>query len=110
MEKRTYGYWEVLKNYPNVKVKELSVDPGQRLSMQRHKHRNEFWFVAEGTATINTFNASTDVTSIEIPQFHHTWIQINEWHQLENKGDTVLKIVEIQWGDHCDEEDIERII
>lgn len=108
MEIKPYGYWDVLKTYPNVKVKELSVNPGQRLSMQRHQFRKEFWFVAEGTATINTINKKSDLESREVKQFGHTWIDLNEWHQLENKGSTVLKIVEVQWGEKCEEEDIER--
>jgi cytidyltransferase-like protein len=49
---RTWGYYRVLHDISGTKVKELTVDPGQKLSMQRHQHRAEFWFVAEGTATV----------------------------------------------------------
>lgn len=108
MQIKPYGYWDVLKTYPNVKIKELSVEPGQHLSMQKHKHRNELWFVAEGVATINSINIKSDIESREVPQFGHAWIGIEEWHQLENRGNTTLKIVEIQWGEKCEEDDIER--
>lgn len=107
-KERAWGRWSVLKNYPNVKVKELSVDPGQSLSMQRHQHRQEFWFVAEGTATVNRLNPSTDIESSIIEQFDYTWIKSNEWHQLSNQSDKPLKLVEVQWGEKCEEDDIER--
>ena len=105
---RPWGRWSVLKNYPNVKVKELTVMPGQRLSMQRHKDRSEFWFVAEGTATVSTLNVSSDEEYDTAEQFSHTWIRQRQWHRLSNMHDTVLKLVEIQWGDRCEEDDIER--
>lgn len=105
---RPWGNWSVLENYPNVKVKELSVNPGQFLSMQKHQYRQEFWFVAEGTATVNRLTPSSDIESITIEQYGNTWIGPKEWHQLGNSSDKLLKIVEIQWGDKCEEEDIER--
>jgi mannose-6-phosphate isomerase-like protein (cupin superfamily) len=36
-------------------------------------------------------------------------IEKNEWHKLENHSSIPLKIIEIQYGQACDEEDIERI-
>lgn len=105
---RSWGNWSVLESYPNVKVKELSVAPGKSLSMQRHQHRQEFWFVAEGTATVNRLTPSSDIESEIIEQYKHTWIRPHEWHQLANDTDKILKIVEIQWGEKCEEEDIER--
>lgn len=105
MEKtqRPWGHWSVLQSYDNVKVKELVVEPGEKLSMQRHKLRSEFWFVAQGTATLNKENSVQ-----KINKFDHIWINLNEWHQLENQTSEILKIVEIQWGERCEEEDIER--
>lgn len=105
---RPWGTWSVLETYPNVKVKELMVLPGQALSMQRHQFRQEFWFVAEGTATVNRIDRSTDLVSQDVEQFNYTWIAPNEWHQLENRGTVPLKVVEIQWGEKCEENDIER--
>jgi mannose-1-phosphate guanylyltransferase len=78
--------------------------------MQRHEHRAEFWFVAEGEATVYTVDPhSTDYDLLASPARHqHTWIQLNEWHQLCNETDQPLKLIEIQYGDNCVEEDIER--
>lgn len=102
---RPWGYYRVLYSpNKNIKVKELTVDPGQRLSMQRHEHRAEFWFVTEGTATIKWDEHGHTTTKV----YQTEKIYRNEWHQLVNETDQPLKIVEIQYGDRCDESDIER--
>jgi D-beta-D-heptose 7-phosphate kinase/D-beta-D-heptose 1-phosphate adenosyltransferase len=107
---RTWGYYRVLNEYgANVKLKELTVEPGQRLSMQRHEKRAEHWFVAEGTATVYGVDSSTDVELLGVyEQFDHVHIKRTQWHQLCNETDRPLKIIEIQYGDDCVETDIER--
>ena len=110
--KRTWGYYRVLhEDGQQVKVKELTVNPGQRLSMQRHTDRAEHWFVSQGTATVNTLNTKSDVELLgEFDQFQHIHIDRTEWHQLCNLTEEPLKVVEIQYGPNCVEEDIERKI
>jgi mannose-1-phosphate guanylyltransferase/mannose-6-phosphate isomerase len=93
----------------HVKVKELTIEPGQQLSMQRHQDRAEHWFVSEGTATVYTINKKTDAELLgEFTQHQHIHIMRNEWHQLCNLTDMPLRVVEIQYGARCDEQDIER--
>lgn len=108
---RQWGYYRVLhENGHTVKLKELTVEPGRMLSMQRHRDRAEHWFVAEGTATVYTVNpASTDVELLgTFPTHSHVHIKREEWHQLCNEGQEPLRIIEIQYGAACQEEDIER--
>jgi len=107
---RNWGYYRVLHEpNNNVKVKELTVQPGQRLSMQRHKDRSEHWFVAEGTADVYSINRSTDMELLgRFEQFDHIHIDKMQWHQLCNTTDIPLKVIEIQYGNACIEEDIER--
>ena len=108
---RAWGYYRVLHEVgANTKLKELTVMPGQRLSMQRHEKRAEFWFVAEGEATVYTVDPhSTDRDLMASPAKHQSaWIKLNEWHQLCNETDEPLKLIEIQYGEDCIEEDIER--
>lgn len=107
---RPWGYYRVLhENGKEVKVKELTVDPGQCLSMQKHEHRSEHWFIAEGTAEVYTINRSSDQELLGIFHKHQSLhIKKTEWHQLCNPANTPLKIVEIQYGLDCKEEDIER--
>jgi len=102
--KRIWGEWRVLKDYPpHTKVKELLVLPGRRFSYQRHSKRNEYWQVAEGKASVfgdhQPFSIKTG-ESLNIPK--------GEWHQLANLDEAPLRVVEIQWGELCDESDIER--
>lgn len=107
---RQWGYYRVLHEQgKEVKVKELTVEPGKCLSMQRHQDRAEHWFISEGTATVYNLNSSTDVDLLGVYQkFDSLHIRKTEWHQLCNETDKPLKIVEIQYGDNCVEEDIER--
>ena len=108
---RAWGYYRVLHEVgSHTKLKELTVAPKTCLSMQRHDKRAEFWFVAEGEATVYTVDPhSTDRDLLASPAKHQsTWIKLNEWHQLCNETDGPLKLIEIQYGEECVEEDIER--
>jgi cytidyltransferase-like protein len=107
---RPWGYYRVLfEPNPYCKVKELTVLPGQSLSMQRHRSRKEFWFVSQGVALVSTLDENNVETNKGIFTLHQ---QLNigylEWHRLQNKTANDLKIIEIQYGDACYEEDIER--
>lgn len=108
--RRPWGYYRVLHEAPGVKVKELTVDPGAALSMQRHQDRAEFWLVAAGEATVYTVDSTTTDTELQgrYQRHHYLHISTHEWHQLVNEDPNPLKIVEIQYGDRCEEEDIER--
>jgi len=107
---RTWGYYRILHSCgPGTKLKELTVAPKTCLSMQRHEKRAEFWFVAEGEAAVYTLDSSTDhdlKCSLTVHQ--STFIDTNEWHMLCNETDKPLKLIEIQYGENCIEEDIER--
>jgi D-beta-D-heptose 7-phosphate kinase/D-beta-D-heptose 1-phosphate adenosyltransferase len=107
---RVWGHYRVLyENRKEVKVKELTVNPGKHLSMQRHTDRSELWFVAEGTAMLYTINSSSDAELVgKYEKFSTIHVHPNHWHQLVNETDKPLKIIEIQYGNECIEEDIER--
>ena len=107
---RPWGYYRVLhQDGTEIKVKELTVNPGCSLSMQRHRYRHEHWFVTEGTATINTLDTDGNtVMNNFVMKNMQTYIGKEEWHQLVNKNHTPLKVIEIQFGEQCTEEDIER--
>ena len=107
---RIWGYYRVLYGIGStLKLKELTVDPGKSLSMQRHKHRAEYWYVAEGTATVNTLDKNNEETALaELHENETITIDKGRWHQLVNNNAKPLKIIEIQYGENCVEEDIER--
>jgi len=107
---RKWGYYRVLHEWDDkIKLKELTLLPGQSLSMQKHFKRSEFWFVAEGEATVYTLNKDNKkYIKCTLTKFDNTFIITEEWHQLENKLQRPLKLIEIQYGEKCVEEDIER--
>ena len=106
---RTWGYYRVLHETPGMKVKELTVNPGQSLSMQRHWLRSEYWIVNDGAAIVNSM---TEGGYTLPPKYLHKHAEYHVpslgWHQLTNPYDMPLKVVEIQYGERCVEEDIER--
>lgn len=106
---RQWGYYRVLHEATGCKVKELTVEPGKSLSMQRHFSRDEFWHVAEGECFIETQMASGYVLPAQrLAQHDQIHIPQGDWHRLSNPFDKPCRVVEIQYGDICDESDIER--
>lgn len=104
MEHRPWGYYIVLADEPDHKVKRVVVHPGQRLSLQRHRRRSEHWYVINGEA-IATIEGKPVVLrpgdAMDIPR--------GALHRLENPGSVDFAIVEVQTGDYFGEDDIERI-
>jgi mannose-6-phosphate isomerase-like protein (cupin superfamily) len=99
----------VLHEVEGTKVKELTVNPGQSLSMQRHANRSEYWHVISGQAVV--YGLMPDGSSMpELRLETHSDYKIpkGEWHQLTNPFDVPCKLVEIQFGLECNELDIER--
>jgi cytidyltransferase-like protein len=106
---RSWGYYRVLHETPGMKVKELTVNPHQSLSMQRHWLRSEYWIVQEGTAIVNSQTpGGYALPPKTLNKYNEHHVPILEWHQLTNPYSVPLKIVEIQYGERCVEEDIER--
>ena len=108
---RAWGYYRVIYEAGDeVKVKELTVQPGKQLSMQRHKERAEHWFVYYGKASVYTLNVSSDMELDRVYNAHESLhIDKGKWHMLANETQSPLKIIEIQYGTKCIEEDIERV-
>jgi len=100
---RSWGHYRVLHEAPGMKVKELTVEPGKSLSMQRHFKRREHWVVEEGECKVEKEFAALFLRTHETID-----IAVGAWHQLSNPFDKPCKIVEIQYGDACEETDIER--
>jgi cytidyltransferase-like protein len=106
---RQWGYYRVLHEVPGMKVKELTVNPGKSLSMQRHNHRAEYWIVSEGQAAVNRATPlDFELPPALLDKHNQLHVAVQEWHQLTNPYEHPLKIVEIQYGEQCVEEDIER--
>lgn len=106
---RPWGYYRVLHEVPGMKVKELTVNPGKSLSMQRHFKRAEYWIVSEGRAVVkSSMDGGYALPPITLEKHQEYKVPLKGWHQLTNPFDIPVKVVEIQYGDDCVEEDIER--
>ena len=100
---KPWGYFNVLFETEFSKVKILSIDPGQMLSMQMHEHRSETWYVTQGIATVTKEDATSTVYPGE-----SVIIDEKEKHRVQNFGSEVLEIIEIQTGTYFGEDDIVR--
>ena len=101
---RPWGYYDSLDNGDGFQVKLLSINPGSKISLQKHQHRSEHWVVVKGVAVI-----TTGKKIVELKKNQSTFIPKGKIHRLENKQNTVLEIIEIQTGDYLGEDDIIRI-
>ena len=106
---RLWGYYRVLHEVPGCKVKELTIEPGRKMSFQRHEHRSEYWIVTNGKCDlISALPNGYMLPIITLNQHDTQIIPRKEWHQLSNPYSEPCSIVEIQYGTSCIEEDIER--
>ena len=103
-DRRPWGTFTVLDEGENYKVKRIEVLPGMRLSYQKHAQRTEHWFVVQGTAKVRLDDRDITVRvgdAIDIP--------VGAAHRIENPGDELLIVVEVQRGSYLGEDDIVRL-
>ena len=106
---REWGYYRVLHNDGiETKVKELVVNPQSKLSLQRHNGRNEYWIVTSGEATVKLGADINSLYETKLKKHGEIRIPANYLHQLINDTTEETKIVEIQYGAFCTEDDIQR--
>lgn len=101
---RPWGAWELLDAAPGFAVKRIVVNPGHKLSLQRHHHRAEHWIVVKGTAMVTRDDDTLLVReneSVALPQ--------GSVHRLENPGRIPLILIEVQVGSYLGEDDIIRL-
>ena len=100
---RPWGSYTVLEKGQGYKIKRVSLNPGAKLSLQLHRKRSEHWVVVSGTARVMKENDTYLVHTNE-----STYIPVNIKHRLENPGEVLLQIIEVQNGEYLEEDDIER--
>ena len=100
---RPWGSYDSIDQDEGFQVKRIKVKPGGRLSLQSHTRRAEHWIVVRGTARVTRDN---DVFELHANQ--STYIPLGAKHRLENPGDEVLELIEVQSGDYLGEDDIVR--
>ena len=100
---RPWGRWEEYLNEPGYRVKRIVVDPGARISLQKHRLRSEHWTIVAGTGLF-----TLDGTERRVTVGDTAFIPVGGVHRIRNDGDVPLVIIETQLG-RCEEDDIVRL-
>jgi mannose-6-phosphate isomerase-like protein (cupin superfamily) len=100
---KPWGSFSTLEEGSGYKIKRLVVQPGQRLSMQKHQRRAEHWVVVSGTATIVRGDRCFTLRTRECAV-----IPGRAWHRIENHGKQPVVVIEVQHGSYLGEDDIIR--
>ena len=109
-EERVWGEFYNLFSNDFLKLKELIIKPKQGMSFQKHFLRNEIWFVSKGQCSVNFSKDDPDnfeEISLHTEETFH--VQKEAWHQIFNPFDEPCHIIEIQYGEETNEDDIERL-
>jgi len=101
---RPWGEFRVVDRGDGFQVKRIVVRPGERLSLQRHAHRDEHWVVVSGAGAVVVGEVET---TLQVGQ--HVDIPCGIAHRLQNDTDAPLILIEVQLGDYLGEDDIERL-
>jgi mannose-1-phosphate guanylyltransferase / mannose-6-phosphate isomerase len=101
---RPWGFYQSADSGARYQVKRICVNPGARLSLQKHFHRSEHWVVVHGVA---------EVTIGEDVRLYHenesVYVPIGAVHRLANPGKIPLELIEVQVGSYLGEDDILRL-
>lgn len=102
-DERPWGRFDQYSHNAVTTVKVITVQPGQRLSLQRHAHRSEYWIVLDGPVDVTV---GSDAWSAQTGE--KVWIETGEIHRMGNSGTVPVRVLELAYGDF-DECDIERL-
>lgn len=101
---RPWGYYQSIHAGERFQVKRITVNPGAKLSLQKHFHRAEHWVVVNGTAIV-----TRDDEEILLRENESVFVPLGCMHRLENPGKVPLNLIEVQSGTYLGEDDIVRV-
>jgi mannose-1-phosphate guanylyltransferase/mannose-1-phosphate guanylyltransferase/mannose-6-phosphate isomerase len=101
---RPWGYYQSIHAGERFQVKRITVNPGAKLSLQKHFHRAEHWVVVNGTAIV-----TRDDEEILLRENESIFVPLGCTHRLENPGKVPLNLIEVQSGSYLGEDDIVRV-
>ena len=101
---RPWGFYESLIQGERFQVKRIVVNPGHKLSLQKHFHRAEHWVVVNGTALV-----TRDAEVLMVRENESIYLPLGCVHRMENPGRIPLTLIEVQSGSYTGEDDIVRI-
>jgi mannose-6-phosphate isomerase len=104
IDHRPWGFYEVLSDKPDHKVKRITVYPAKRLSLQRHQKRSEHWHIVFGNAVV-----TLEGEEIRLQEGESVDIPMGAAHRIANEGSGDVVFIEVQRGEYFGEDDIERL-
>ncbi len=102
---RPWGGYTSVFSGDRFQVKRIFVQPGKKLSLQKHHHRAEHWIVVKGTAEV-TIDDEVKMLS----ENESVYIPLGSVHRLANPGKIQLELIEVQTGSYLGEDDIIRLV
>ena len=105
---RPWGKFDSIDSSHRYQVKRITVEPGEKLSVQMHYHRAEHWVVVGGTALVHKGLKIDNLKTHILRENESIYIELGEIHSLENPGSVPLEIIEVQSGSYLGEDDIVR--
>lgn len=103
VSERPWGRFQQFVSNEPVTVKVITVQPGHRLSLQRHHDRDEMWQLLDGTLEVQIGEQTWTVARDD-----RVWAPRGELHRMSNTGAVEARVLEIAFG-AFDESDIERL-
>ena len=101
---RPWGFYESLILGERFQVKRIVVNPGAKLSLQKHFHRAEHWVVVSGSAIV-----TRDAEDMLVRENESVYLPLGCTHRMANPGRIPLTLIEVQSGSYLGEDDIVRI-
>ncbi|TCS34075.1 mannose-1-phosphate guanylyltransferase/mannose-1-phosphate guanylyltransferase/mannose-6-phosphate isomerase [Acetobacter aceti NBRC 14818] len=101
---RPWGFYESLIQNDRFQVKRIVVQPGEKLSLQKHFHRAEHWIVVGGVALV-----TRDEDKVLVRENESIYLPQGCIHRMENPGKIPLTLIEVQTGAYLGEDDIVRL-
>ena len=101
---RPWGWYQVIAEAPGHLIKRIAVNPGQQISLQKHRQRSEHWVVVQGVVHVTLGEKELD---LQVGQ--HADIAVGEVHRLANRTLEPAEILEVQFGAYLGEDDIVRL-
>jgi mannose-1-phosphate guanylyltransferase/mannose-6-phosphate isomerase len=101
---RPWGSYEDVDTAERFLVKRITLNPGAKISLQKHLHRAEHWVVVKGTALV-----TKGEEQFILKEDQSAYIPLGTVHRLENPGKISLEMVEVQSGSYLSEDDVQRL-
>lgn len=102
-EERPWGFFYVIEDHSDYKIKRIEVEPGNRLSYQYHKFRSEVWVIISGSGKVIIEDEEKSFNKGDIIK-----ISKGSKHRIINDGKEQVVFIEVQTGTYFGEDDIIR--